>query len=104
MSKTTNKVYMTRIQIKRWLRDKGRTRLKILFLLSQWEWWGITDLELELNRDHKNLWRTLKKLQIDGYTKNEKRKWGLTDRGINAVDNAINAGIIPIEKRAIEYN
>ena len=94
---------MTRKQIKRWLREKGRTRLKTLFLLSQWEKWGVTDLEFELNRDHKNLWRTLKKMEIDGYTKNKDRKWSLTDRGDNAVVNAINAGLIPKEKRPIEY-
>lgn len=94
---------MTRKQIKRWLREKGKTRLKTLFLLSQWEKWGVTDLEFELNRDHKNLWRTLKKMEIDGYTKNKDRKWSLTDRGDNAVVNAINAGLIPKEKRPIEY-
>ena len=98
---TKKKVYMTRLQIKRWLREKKRTRLKILFLLSQWKWWSTTDLELELNRDHKNIWRSLKKLEIDGYVMHENRKWGLTDRGLKTVDNLIDVGLIPSQKRPI---
>ncbi len=42
-------------------------------------------------------------MEIDGYTKNKDRKWSLTDRGDKAVVNAINAGLIPKEKRPIEY-
>lgn len=47
-------------------------------------------------RDKKNVWRTLKKMEIDGLIKNKNRKWYITPRGAKQLRKQQKKDWIPI--------
>ena len=90
-----NRYRLTREEIIKWCKKRGRTRAKILLVLSDGEL-GITVLSRLLERNTKNVWTTLKKMEIDGLVKNSDRKWHITLRGIYQLKNLQKIDRIPI--------
>lgn len=82
-----------------WLKNKKVNLRRKIFLVLSISNQKRPELSRMVNSDRSYIWRTLAKMQIDYYVKQDnEKKWYLTSKGIKHLKRSQKNGFIPIRK------
>lgn len=83
-------------KISDWLKNKKVTTRRKIFLVLGEDNLRLRELSQVIHFEEKHVWKTLKKMQIDGYVKqNPDRSWYLTSKGLTMLEKYQKHGSIP---------